>query len=47
MNSTDPEHDEDPVIAQQARMMEAKHNKQKKAKVPREGQKFDSANYER
>lgn len=40
------EYDEDPIIAEQAKIMELK-NKERKAKVHREGEKFDSANYER
>lgn len=38
--------EDDPVIAEQAKMMEIKP-KGKKAKVQREGQKFDSANHEK
>lgn len=38
------EYEEDPIIAQQAKLIESKL-KEKKAKVVREGQKFDSANH--
>lgn len=49
MNSStngEVEYDDDEVIAEQARIMEMK-GKGKKAKVHREGEKFDSANYEK
>lgn len=39
--------EDDPVIAEQAKMMEIKPKANKKAKVQRDGQKFDSANHEK
>lgn len=41
------EYEDDDVIAEQAKIMEMKGSKGKKAKVHREGEKFDSANYEK
>lgn len=42
----DIDYEDDPVIAEQAKILEAK-NKDKKKKVQRDGKKFDSANYEK
>lgn len=39
-------YEDDPIIAEQAKLMEGKA-KVKKAKVQREGKKFDSANHEK
>jgi D-arabinose 5-phosphate isomerase GutQ len=39
------EYEDDPIIAEQYKLIEKKV-KEKKAKVMREGQKFDSANHE-
>jgi hypothetical protein len=38
------EYEHDPIIAEQYKLIENKF-KQKKAKITREGQKFDSANH--
>jgi len=40
------DYENDPIIAEQAKLMEGKA-KIKKAKVQREGKKFDSANHEK
>lgn len=42
---TENNYEDDPVIAQQALLLEQKAKK--KAKCPPKGQKFDSANFER
>lgn len=39
--------EEDPVIAQQAKLAEESNKARKKAKCPPKGQKFDSAQWER